>query len=62
MGTPIETVTIVGGGTAGWLCATMLRTLAEKSLKIQLVESPNIPTVGAAMPLSNLVSCSRAGM
>lgn len=46
MGEPIKTVTIVGGGTAGWLTAMMLRTLSEKSLKVQLIESPNIPTVG----------------
>lgn len=46
MGEPLKTVTIVGGGTAGWLTAVMLRTLSEKSLKVQLIESPNIPTVG----------------
>lgn len=46
MGKPLKSVTIVGGGTAGWLTALMLRTLSEKSLKIQLIESPNVPTVG----------------
>ena len=46
MGEPIKTVTIVGGGTAGWLAAVMLRSLSEDTLKIQLIESPNIPTVG----------------
>ncbi|MDA7430794.1 tryptophan 7-halogenase [Primorskyibacter aestuariivivens] len=46
MGEPLKTVTIVGGGTAVWLTAVMLRTLSEKSLKVQLIESPNIPTVG----------------
>ncbi|MGY3438865.1 MULTISPECIES: tryptophan halogenase family protein [unclassified Marinovum] len=46
MADQIKTVTIVGGGTAGWLTALMLRTLSEKSLHVQLIESPNIPTVG----------------
>lgn len=46
MAEPIKTVTIVGGGTAGWLTALMLKTMSEKSLRVQLIESPNIPTVG----------------
>lgn len=46
MGEPLKSVTIVGGGTAGWLTALMIRTLSEKSLKVQLIESPNIATVG----------------
>ncbi|WP_018998455.1 tryptophan halogenase family protein [Hirschia maritima] len=47
---PIEKIVIVGGGTAGWLCAAIL---ASKHLldpgsnkKIVLVESPDIQSVG----------------
>lgn len=43
--TEVASVCIVGGGTAGWLTAAFLsRNLP--TLKITLVESPNIPTVG----------------
>ena len=52
MGKPIESVTIVGGGTAGWLTASLLQSFGRKSqngkkpLQITVVESPDIPTVG----------------
>ncbi len=52
MGKPVEKITIVGGGTAGWLTAALLLTFGRKGeggaqpLKISLIESPDIPTVG----------------
>ncbi|MFV2052973.1 tryptophan halogenase family protein [Aliiroseovarius sp. YM-037] len=52
MGKPISNVTIVGGGTAGWMTAVLLDAFArsnsdgKRSMKISLIESPNIPTVG----------------
>ena len=52
MGRPLETVTIVGGGTAGWLTAGLLLAFGRKQqngvkpLQITVVESPDIPTVG----------------
>ena len=52
MGTPLKGVTIVGGGTAGWLAATLLQAFGRKEsasvkpLEITLIESPDIPTVG----------------
>jgi tryptophan halogenase len=51
MGKPLESVTIVGGGTAGWLAAALLMAFGRrqegvKPLEITLIESPDIPTVG----------------
>ena len=51
MSNRIERVTIVGGGTAGWLTALMLQTELnpssnKKNVEITLVESPNIPAIG----------------
>ena len=51
MGAPLGSVTIVGGGTAGWLTAAMLHTALgqtrdRKGIDITLIESPNVPTVG----------------
>ena len=43
----IKTFVIVGGGTAGWISASILsRTLAHLPCTIRLIESPHIPTVG----------------
>jgi flavin-dependent dehydrogenase len=51
MSNKIEQVTIVGGGTAGWLTAFMLHTDLnptpnEENVRITLIESPNVPTIG----------------
>ncbi|MDJ0828048.1 MAG: tryptophan 7-halogenase [Rhodobacter sp.] len=52
MGRPLKSVTIVGGGTAGWLTAALLQAYGRKEqaglkpLEITLIESPDIPTVG----------------
>lgn len=48
---PIKEVTIVGGGTAGWLAALMCVTLLNRDpnqpfIGATVIESPNIPTVG----------------
>ena len=38
-------ITIVGGGSAGWMTAsTLIKAFPEKT--ITLIESPNIPIVG----------------
>jgi tryptophan 6-halogenase len=42
----IETITIVGGGTAGWMTATYLNKVFRDSIKITLIESANISTIG----------------
>lgn len=41
----IQQVVIIGGGTAGWLSACVLAA-KRPDLKITLVESPDIPTIG----------------
>jgi len=51
MGRQIKHITIVGGGTAGWLTASLLNTYFNApgkpaAMKITLIESPNIKTVG----------------
>jgi len=63
----IERVTIVGGGTAGWLTALILQTHLNKvsrAVKIAVIESPNIPTIGVGeSTIQNLkVTLSLAGV
>ena len=41
----MKNITIVGGGSAGWMtAATLIKCFPSKN--ITLIESPNIPTVG----------------
>jgi hypothetical protein len=40
----IKHIVVVGGGSAGWLAAGVLA--AEHSLRVTLVESPDVPTIG----------------
>ncbi len=44
----ISRIVIVGGGSAGWLCAGVIAAEHKESqaLKVVLIESPDVPTVG----------------
>jgi tryptophan halogenase len=43
----LKSICIVGGGTAGWMAATLLSTaLRGSNIQITLVESPDIATIG----------------
>ncbi len=46
----LKTIVIVGGGTAGWLCAGILaadfKAQGNQAPKITLIESPDIATIG----------------
>lgn len=43
----LESICIVGGGTAGWMAATLLSTaLRGSNIQITVVESPDIETIG----------------
>ena len=43
---PVESIVIVGGGTAGWIAAAALAKLMGDTVSIRLVESDAIGTVG----------------
>ena len=47
----IKSIVIVGGGSAGWITASILASrykarIKTNELNITLCESPNIPTIG----------------
>jgi tryptophan halogenase len=44
---------IIGGGTAGWLVANIIRSFVKPETRITLVESPKIPTVGVGEGTTN---------
>jgi hypothetical protein len=62
----ISHITIVGGGTAGWLAAALLNAGLNRrndgpDVRITVIESPNIPTIGVgeATTISMRLTCSQ---
>jgi tryptophan halogenase len=57
MAEPVRDITIVGGGTSGWLAALFLathfkRTIESGDLRIKLIESARVPIIGVGESLS----------
>lgn len=42
----INSIIIVGGGSSGWITAAYLSNNLPKDIKITLIESSKIPTIG----------------
>jgi hypothetical protein len=57
MSKPIGKITVVGGGTSGWLAALFFSTrfareLASGRMAVELIESPRLPPIGVGESLS----------
>src|SRR5881398_237715 len=46
MSTPIQSVVIIGGGSAGWMTAAYLSKALQQTVRITVVESPTISKIG----------------
>ena len=46
MNSKINKVVILGGGTAGWMSAAMIKKLLGSVVEVELIESETIGTVG----------------
>jgi hypothetical protein len=58
---PIGRVLIVGGGTAGWMCAAAFARALQGQCHVQLVESDEIGAIGVGeASIPNLIEFNRA--
>ena len=46
MNNPVRNVLILGGGSAGWLTAGLIAAEHSPAVRVTLVESPDVPTIG----------------
>ena len=46
MSNQVKDIVIVGGGSSGWMTAAYLSKALDKNVKISLIESSNITTIG----------------
>jgi tryptophan 7-halogenase len=57
----ISNVVVVGGGTAGWICAALLVKILGNALKITVVESEKVGTIGVGeATIPPILSLNRA--
>jgi len=70
MGAPVRRLAIVGGGTAGWLAASLINAARNRrndgpDLRIVVIESPNVPIIGVGeattLSMANALANEPAG-
>ena len=59
---PVRSVAIIGGGTAGWMCAAAISKSFGRSIDVVLVESEEIGTVGVGEATVPHLSAFNAGL
>ena len=60
MNTNINKVVVIGGGTAGWMSAALIKRVLGERIEVELVESEAIGIVGVGEAPSHPFSTSTA--